>query len=307
MSSRPVESEGRGLSNDKLEEAAAYLKSISNRPACSRICYQVKKRNGQQYVVRAQVAKATGSGKVCSNCGNHIYHAKTETSLPTEEIAWPEEIQRITTCKKNGVTFPATGKFDPCQCIGDCFWDVCKNVASATFCTPTCCNLGVRSSNAPRVLKTLRLFATGRVGLGAYTNTSLDVGDVVDEYCGKLSEFPANVEWQPDQAVKQNSGFTLLYNAKSTKRNYVYVDALKCRSITRFIWPACDPNAAFVEQQTRARIKVLVKMIKDVNTGNQITDHHGNERWFKCACDDCCKASDNDDGHEGYVGQDTNK
>ncbi|KAG2794544.1 hypothetical protein PC113_g22888 [Phytophthora cactorum] len=50
---------------------------------------------------------------------------------------------------------------------------------------------------------------------------------------------------------------------------------------------ACDPNAAFVEQQTRTRVKVLVKTIKDVKPGAQITVHYGNERWFQCACDAC--------------------
>jgi hypothetical protein len=62
-----------------------------------------------------------------------------------------------------------------------------------------------------------------------------------------LSELPAVVDGQRDQAVQQNSGYTLLYNAKSTKRNYVDVDALNCGSITLFISHACRPNAAFVE------------------------------------------------------------
>ncbi|POM64280.1 Set domain containing hypothetical protein [Phytophthora palmivora] len=129
-----------------------------------------------------------------------------------------------------------------------------------------------------------------------YTSTDLDIGNVVGEYCWKLSEFPAVVHGQPDQAVKQNSGHTLLYNAKSIKKNYVYVDALKCGSITRFVSHACDPNAAFVQQQTRCLVKVLVKMIKDVKAGAQITVHYGNERWFKCACDDCWEERYEDDG-----------
>ncbi|KAF1777446.1 SET domain [Phytophthora cactorum] len=66
-------------------------------------------------------------------------------------------------------------------------------------------------------------------------------------------------------------------NAKPTKRTYIYVDALKCDSITHFICHACDPNAAFVEQQTRTRFKVLVKMILDVNAGTQITVYYGTD------------------------------
>jgi SET domain-containing protein len=67
--------------------------------------------------------------------------------------------------------------------------------------------------------------------------------------------------------MKPNSGYTLLYNAKSVHGNYVYVDALKCGSIARFLCHSCDPNAAFVELQTCARVKVLVKIIKKVSVG----------------------------------------
>eukprot|EP00644_Phytophthora_capsici_P018863 jgi/Phyca11/132296/e_gw1.151.17.1 len=202
-------------------------------------------------------------------------------------VSWPAEITRITTCKRNGITFPDIGRVDPCQCVGDCFWDSCSNVASGSFYTPKYCNLRARCSNAPRTLDTLQLFKTGRVGLGVYTTTDLDIGDVLGEYCGELSEFPSEVEGQPPEAVKQHSGYTLLYNAKSVARNYVYVDALKCGSITRFISHSCTPNAAFIEQQTRSRVRVLVKIIKSVTAGVQVTVHYGNERWFNCACVRC--------------------
>jgi hypothetical protein len=178
---------------------------------------------------------------------------------------------------------PDLGSFDACECFGDCFWDTCSNVASASFCTPKYCKLGARCSNALRTLDTLSLYDTGRVGFGVFTTTDLDVG----EYCGELTDFPAVVEGQPPQALKQNRGYTLLYNAKSSNGNYVYVDALRCGSVTRFICHSCNPNAAFVEQQTRSRVRVLVKMIKNVAAGAQITVHYGNERWFKCACDQC--------------------
>ncbi|ETL97879.1 hypothetical protein L917_04917 [Phytophthora nicotianae] len=143
---------------------------------------------------------------------------------------------------------------------------------------PQYCKLGAICSNAPRTLSSLKLFDTGRVGLGVYTTTDLDVGDVLGEYCGELSELPAVVE-----------GYTLLYNTRSVNNNYVYVDALRCGSITRFISHSSEPNATFLEQQTRSRVRVLVKMIKNVKTGAQITVHYGNERWFKCACDLCWK------------------
>jgi len=204
------------------------------------------------------------------------------------EIRDPEsEIEPISSSKRNVVKFPDLGSFDACKCFGDCFWDTCSNVASASFCTSKYCKLGVRCSNAPRTLDTLKLCNTGRVGLGVYTATDLDVGDVLGEYCGEMTEFPAVVEEQPPLALKENNGYTFLYNAKSSNGNYVYVYALRCGSVTRFICHSCNPNAAFVEQQTRSRVRLLVKLIKNVAAGAQITVQYGNERWFKCACDQC--------------------
>jgi SET domain-containing protein len=118
-----------------------------------------------------------------------------------------------------------------------------------------------------------------------YTTTVLYVGDAIGAYCGELNEFAAVVEGQPAQALQHNSGYTMLYNAKSVNGNYVCVDALRCESITRFLSHSCQLNAAFVEQQTRSRVRVSVKMIKNVSAGAETTVHYGYERWFKCACD----------------------
>uniref|UniRef100_H3GHY5 SET domain-containing protein n=1 Tax=Phytophthora ramorum TaxID=164328 RepID=H3GHY5_PHYRM len=170
-------------------------------------------------------------------------------SSHVEEAPWPPGIERTTECRSNGVAFRDIGAFDLCGCVGDCFLD--------------------------------------RVGLGVFTTTALDVGDVIGKYCGELSELPGLVDGQPKQAVQQNSGYTLLYNAKSMARNYVYVDALKFGSITRFISHACHPNIAFVQLHNRSEVKVLVKMIANVKAGSQITVHYGKKRWFRCACDVC--------------------
>ncbi|KAG2783105.1 hypothetical protein PC129_g10773 [Phytophthora cactorum] len=106
----------------------------------------------------------------------------------------------------------------------------------------------------------------------------MDVGDIVGGYAGELSEFAAMVKGQPTQSMEQNSGYTLLYNAKSVNKKYVYVEALNSGSVTRSISHACDPNAAFMELQNRTSVKVLVKMIKDANAEAEITVNYGSER-----------------------------
>ncbi|KUF89401.1 DNA polymerase delta small subunit [Phytophthora nicotianae] len=262
-------------SDEKVKEAAAYLSTIPSRYAREKIRHQPKKRNGQWHVPRSRKRRDLMKCAITSS-GNAIYHAKTVKAVKIQTLlSSPEVKSRLKNLHARRTTYP----------------------------DPTTRNERVLLTEFPGLPASRRSVVAnatdGRVGLGVYTTTDLDVGDVVGEYCGELSEFPTVVHGQPDQAVKQNSGYTLLYNAKSTKKNYVYVDALKCGSITRFISHACDPNAAFVEQQTRTRVKVLVKMIKDVKAGAQITVHYGNERWFKCACDDCWAENDNEAANSG--------
>ncbi|KAE8968997.1 hypothetical protein PR001_g27627, partial [Phytophthora rubi] len=236
-------------------EAGAYVLAIPNRHARAKIRHQAKTKRAQWHVPRSRKRRHLAKCAITKS-GNAVYHAKTfkaaifknlQKSPEVQEhlenlhtrrttysdpaqkesrnllraVPWPADIQRISSCIRNDVKFPDIGRFDPCQCMGDCFWDSCSNVASASFCTQKYCNLGARCSNAPRTLSTLQLFETGRVGLGVYTTTDLDVGDVLGEYCGELTEFPAVVEGQPPLAVKQNSGYTLLYNAKSVNKNFV--------------------------------------------------------------------------------------
>jgi hypothetical protein len=87
--------------------------------------------------------------------------------------------------------------------------------------------------------------------------------------------------------------------------NYVNVDALQCGSITRFMCHFCYPNAAFVEQQTRARIKVRVKMTNTVSFEVQIVVYYDNERWFQCACVRCWnhRSEDVGDSAEEYAAE----
>ncbi|ETI30907.1 hypothetical protein F443_22031 [Phytophthora nicotianae P1569] len=306
--------------DQEVLDAEEYLRQIPNRLARAKIRHQAKKRAGSWHVPRSR--KRRHQAKCAVTCsGAKLHHAHsvkamkmkdilniagvrlrlhdlhdrrpvykdpaTEERVLSTELPWPKDIQYVTKCITNGVRFPDLGSIHKCRCIGDCFWDSCDNAEASVYCTPNCCNLSARCSNAPIVRKTLKLFDTGRVGLGVYTTTNLDVGDIVGEYTGELSEWSALVPGQPDQALKHNSGYTLLYNTKSTKKKFVYVDAANSGCITRFISHACDPNAVFVEMQNRRNVKVFVKMVKDVKAGAVITVQYGNERWFVCACDEC--------------------
>ncbi|KAG3245175.1 hypothetical protein PI124_g10085 [Phytophthora idaei] len=131
------------------------------------------------------------------------------------EVAWPAGIEPLTACVATGIVFPDLGAYDKCGCWGDCFMDGCNNIGAGVFCTPNCCTLDAHCSNALRSRDTLKLFDTGRVGLGVYMTVEMDVGEIVGEYTGELSEFEGIVTGQPDQAMKRNSGHTRLYNAKS--------------------------------------------------------------------------------------------
>ncbi|RLN44480.1 hypothetical protein BBJ28_00023856 [Nothophytophthora sp. Chile5] len=259
---------------------------IPNRYARAKIRHQGKDRFGARK--RRDQAKCA-----ITRSGSKVHHARTVKAVSIkQQLRSPEIKATLDNLRARRFMFPPArlviAKVPVNKSRGPKALTLSRNAgatASPFLTLALLTSAGVSaiafSTNAPRSLETLKLFDTKRVGLGVYTTT------VIGEYCGKLTELPAIVDGQPGQAVQQNSGYTLLYNAKSTKRNYVYVDALKCGSITRFISHSCHPNAAFVEQQNRSSVKVLVKMIRNVKPGAQITVHYGKERWFRCACDTC--------------------
>jgi hypothetical protein len=103
--------------------------------------------------------------------------AGVPTRLLEEE--WPVEVKYIIeSIVPEGIAFLNIGELNLCICEGDCFLDTCWNATAAIFCTPGCCRLGAVCSNAPRSLLMLKLFDTNRVGLGVFTTTFLNVGDV---------------------------------------------------------------------------------------------------------------------------------
>ncbi|GMF57252.1 unnamed protein product [Phytophthora fragariaefolia] len=217
-----------------------------------------------------------------------IYRANAPADPIEAEVPWPGNVQYLEECEVlDRIEFVDIGDGHSCKCVGDCFMDTCCNAALAIFCTPECCALNASCSSAPRARKTLKLYDTGRVGLGVFTTTFLEVGDVVGEYTRCLCAYSALVVGQPAQAMKQNSGYTTLLNERAVNGKFVYIEALNCGSITRFMSHACDPNGAFVEMQNRTTLKVMAVIIKSVKAGAQLTVNYDNQIWFQCSCDDC--------------------
>ncbi|OWY99635.1 Set domain-containing hypothetical protein [Phytophthora megakarya] len=298
---------GPAHTDNELLDAKEYLRS-----------HQKKRRAGEWHVSRSRKRRDQRKCAVARS-GQQIHHAHTVTALKMKqllvlpavrlrfvdlherrktyappvhdgrfsyaEVPWPATVQRVEACVSNGIKFPNIGDLGRCRCEGDGFIDTCENAAAAVYCTGSCCNLGALCSNAPRVRDTLQLFDTRWVGLSVYTTADMDVGDIVGEYAGELSEYDAVVPGQLPVAVKQNSGYTLLMNTKSVRKKFVYVDALQCGSVTRFLVHSCTPNAALVELQNGPNVKVLERMLKDVRAGAQITVHYGDETWFTCMCE----------------------
>ncbi|ETL85944.1 hypothetical protein L917_14576 [Phytophthora nicotianae] len=188
-------------------------------------------------------------------------------TLPIE-VQRPSNIRMVTEClNPEGVQFKYAVDFSRCSCTGDCFMDLCANVDGALYCTPDACNLDGIRSNAPRTLATSKLFDTDRVGLGVFTSTDLTAGDVISEYAGVLNASDPIDAGQPGQRMKHNTGCTMLLNARSTRRQYIYVESLNCESAIRFISHSCIPNAAFVKVYNRSSVKVLVRMTKNLYAG----------------------------------------
>jgi hypothetical protein len=306
----------------QLVAVSDYLQSIPTRLKRAKIRHQAKKRPGSWHIPRSRKRR---DQKKCAvtRSGTNIYHAHTVKARSTKETLelsgvkarlrdlhirrpefiqprvddvpaltdelWPTGVAPIAKYQvPEGLASEDIGEGDLCGCAGDCFMDSCRNAELSIYCTAACCSLDGACSNSPRASHpALRLYDTCRVGLGVHTTESIEVGDIVGEYVGGLFEYPAIVEGQPAQAVKQNSGYTMLLNAKSLSGNFVYIEALHCGSMMRFMSHACVPNVEFVEMQNGSDVKVLARMIKSVRPGTYLTVNYGDEVWFKCACDAC--------------------
>ncbi|ETP37002.1 hypothetical protein F442_15152 [Phytophthora nicotianae P10297] len=206
-------------------------------------------------------------------------------TLPIE-VQWPSNIRMVTEClNPEGVQFKDAVDFSRCSWTGDCFMDLCANVDGALYCTPDTCNLDGIRSNAPRTLATSKLFDTDRVGLGVFTSTDLTAGDVISEYAGVLNASDPIDAGQPGQRMKHNTGCTMLLNARSTRRQYIYVESINWGSTVRFI-------------SHSSSVKVLVRMTKNLYAGSQITVDYGNQTWFRCACDECWTGADGSEDDE---------
>eukprot|EP00644_Phytophthora_capsici_P001706 jgi/Phyca11/107867/e_gw1.14.199.1 len=298
-----------------------YLNSIPTRLERAKIRHQAKKRPGGWHVPRS---RKRHNQKKCAvtRSGTNIYQAyavkaritkeilqrpgvkfrlvelrelrrkfpksRTETVDLSEDVDWPASMQRISdSIIPEGLTFPDIGVGDPCRCVGDCFMDSCHNALLSIYCTPETCSLGGDCCDSPRTHPALKLYDTCRVGYGVHTITYIEVVEVIGEYVGRLFEYPAVIEGQPPQAITQNSGYTMLLHARPVSGKFVYIEVVKCGSITRFLSHSCDPNVEFVEMQNGANVKVLAKRIKTVLTGTQLTVNYGADIWFMCACDSC--------------------
>ena len=194
--------------------------------------------------------------------------------------SWPKEVHYVAQCRNpQSVVFPDGGDMDKCVCQGDCFLDTCYNAAASIYCTEENCILGGRCSNAPRIRSTLRLCKT-RTGLGVFSTSTLEIGDLVGEYCGVLCPYDGIADARAVNKLKYNSGYTMLLNQRSVDLKFVYIEPKRYGAITRFINHACHPNATFVEMRNRRNVKVFVRMLKTIEPGTEITVSYGNALWF---------------------------
>ncbi|ETN00950.1 hypothetical protein PPTG_17276 [Phytophthora nicotianae INRA-310] len=217
----------------------------------------------------------------------YVEPSTTGYFLP-KEVPWPSDVLKTNEClNTEGVEFADVGDFGRCSCAGDCYLDTCANADGALYCTPESCNLAGKCSNAPRTLDTLKLFDTGRVGLGVYTTNQPE-----------RRRRNRGVHGGAERVRPHRRRCT---GPKNEKQHGVHdvaqheVQEKECGSTMRFISHSCTPNAAFVEAQHRSNVKVLVRMVENVYAGTQITVDYGKQTWFRCACEQCWTRKDEDE------------
>ncbi|ETI30136.1 hypothetical protein F443_22747 [Phytophthora nicotianae P1569] len=270
QSSQPTPSQLTVLHEMLAVPTHAQREAQYHRRKVGKVDYHVSKSRKKRYQNRRAPTRS----------GTNIYHAhnlKTKTMkdllrMPgmraklMNPVPFPDYVTEISeNIVPEGLYFVDAGDVDPCLCVGDCFARCCRNADTAFFCTPDICRLDALCSNAPRTHPGLRIYNTRRQGLGVYTTQKLWAGEIVAEYCGKLQEYEAMHEGQPEEAMNQNSGYTMLLNEKIRRGNFVYIEALTAGSKARFFQNSSRPNVEFMEMQNRAQVKVLCRMISTVD------------------------------------------
>ncbi|OWY97092.1 LOW QUALITY PROTEIN: Set domain-containing hypothetical protein [Phytophthora megakarya] len=167
------------------------LRPIPTRYEWAKIRHQPKTRAGAWHVPRSRKRR---NQKKCAitRSGSQIHHAQILKAQRTNKmlrlpgifarppaashlVPWPSDVNYIEESEvAYYITFPDIGYRDPCECVGDCFPDTCRNALLSIYCTPDCCSLEANCMNAPRTLSTINHFDTGRVGYGVYTTTYLE-------------------------------------------------------------------------------------------------------------------------------------
>ncbi|KUF79212.1 voltage-gated potassium channel subunit beta [Phytophthora nicotianae] len=194
--STPIVDRITAPTDQELQDANNYLRSIPTQLERAKKRHQPKKRGCPWHKPRSRKRRYQTKCAV-TRSGTQIYHAhsikakKVKQLLKIagvksrlkalrlrrpnfkepvkggrvllDEVPWPEGVRKISSCERNGIIFPDLGSYCKCRCIGDYFWDSCDNAEAAVYCTPSCCNLGARCSNAPIERSTLKLFDTGRL------------------------------------------------------------------------------------------------------------------------------------------------
>jgi hypothetical protein len=234
----------------------------------------------QPHVCEALKELRAARAAAAHDCGNEVSILRRHSPVP-----WPSSVIRINAqMNPNQVFFTAVGNLGKCNCIGDCYMDVCCNSATDTFCTKKTCNLDGKCSNSLREWRSLELFDAGTRGLGVFTSAAIEVGVIIAEYCGVLEPYEGVIGSNAFQMpLKHNSGYTLLLPVRA-KGKFVYIEAVKFGSIARFVNHSCDANCALRTMQSGRSVTSVLVTTQRILPEEEITITYAGELWFPCRC-----------------------
>ncbi|KAG6615454.1 putative set domain-containing protein [Phytophthora cinnamomi] len=270
-----VASAGDQPSSVSDRKAAAYMRAIPNRHARDKIRHQASKKRAQWHVPRSRKRRHLAKCAI-PRSGSVIYHAKAFKPVKFEALMKsPEVMKEVEKLhdRRRSYEEPSSKKGYPyCRTVQ---WP--DEVGQLT----TCKRNGVKF---PDIGSFNPCSCFGDCFLDTCSNVA-SASVCTPNYC-KLGARCSNAPRTLDTLKLFDTGRVGLSVYTTTALDVGDVIGEYCAELTEFA-ASLKPNAAFVEQQTRSRVRVLVKMLKNVKAGAQVTVHYGNERWFKCACDGC--------------------
>jgi hypothetical protein len=105
-------------------------------------------------------------------------------------------------------------------------------------------------------------------GVATYAGSTFKAHQVLGEYLGEITP-PKDTDGSYVFGIENHIAKRAMFN----------IDSMRLGNWTRFINHSCNPNATFAVVRVGNRVRVIIRTLKGIKAGTEITVHYGEEYW----------------------------